>query len=134
MKKIILGLIVVFSLIAVSNLFFEGHTLAAVDAFKACEIETATGEKPTICEDVDQQKAANTNPVVNILRIVLNILSVIAGIAAVILLIVNGLRLVVSNGDTNGVKNARNGIIYVLAGVFVVLFAQMIVVFVLDKL
>lgn len=134
MKKFLAGFLIVASFLLPVAVVTEQNVAAGVDAFEVCKIQTATGEKPTVCKDVAAQNQAGTNPVIGTLKIVLNVLSFVAGVAAVILLIVNGLRLVLSNGDTNGVKNARSGVIYVLIGLLVVVIAQSIVIFVLDKL
>lgn len=134
MKKFLTGFFILTSLLIPMAAVTEQRVAAGVDAFEVCKIETATGEKPTVCKDVSAQNQAGTNPVIGTLKIVLNVLSFVAGVAAVVLLIINGLRLVLSNGDTNGVKNARSGVIYVLVGLLVVVIAQSIVIFVLDKL
>lgn len=134
MKKLLTGLLVFGVLLfpAIAALPIPAH--AAVDLFKTCAIETVDNSVPSVCKDADNQTGSDTNPIIEILRVVLIVLSFVAGLAVVLLLIVNGLRLILSNGDSNGVKNARSGIVYVLVGLAVVLSAQIIVIFVLDKL
>ena len=86
----------------------------------------------TVCQDV--QNAGTTNPIINGLSIAINIVSILIGIAAVIVIIISGMRLGLSGGDPNAVKTARNGIIYSLVGVAIAAAAQIIVIFVLNKI
>lgn len=138
MRKLFLGLfILLVSVLPV--VVASGTAVAAVDVFKTCGIKTYSApgtnpSAPTVCTDVANQQTAGTNPVVGLLKIVLNILALTAGIAAILLIIINGLRLILSNGDSNGVNGARTGLIYSLIGVGIVVFAQVIVVFVLDRI
>jgi hypothetical protein len=46
---------------------------------------------------------------------------------------VSGFRFLTAGGDSNAAASARSGLIYSLIGVAVVASAQLIVIFVLDK-
>lgn len=85
------------------------------------------------CRDVKAQGSVN-NPIISLIKTVITVVSYIGGVAAVIVLIISGLRLLLANGDSNTVSTARNGILYSLAGVAVIALAQVIVIFVLDRL
>ncbi len=74
------------------------------------------------------------NPAIAIIKTIIDIISIVAGAAAVIGLIISGLRIVLANGDSNAVASARSGIIYSLIGIIVIVFAQLIVIFVLDRI
>ena len=128
MKKLILLFVFGLSLLFVLT---AAPKAQAIEVFGPCNKTAAT--VGTVCKDVQSQKADQSNPVNRLLKVVLNILSFIAGVAAIILIIVNGLRLIASGGDASGVKTARSGLIYALVGVAIVLSAQLIIIFVLDK-
>jgi hypothetical protein len=115
-----------------------GLTLAnagAVDIFTNCGKGTATTE-PDVCTDANSQTGDNgtNNPIIHAIAVAINILSIITGIAAVIGIVISGLRFVLSNGDSNAIASARSGVVYALIGIVVTVSAQVIVIFVLDKI
>ena len=129
MKKLFLLIVLGLTCFAA---FGAAPKVQAIEVFAPCtNTAAATG---TVCKDVQSQKSASTNPVNQLLKVVLDILSFIAGIAAIILIIINSLRLIASGGDANGIKTARSGLIYALVGVAIVVSAQSIIIFVLDKI
>ena len=97
------------------------------------DCSSTVGQSTDYCKEADQQKA-NGNPVVSLIKTIINLISYIAGAAAVISLIVFGLRMVLSNGDSQSAANSRNGIIYALIGIVVIIMAQLIVVFILNRI
>lgn len=64
---------------------------------------------------------------------VINLLSAAVGIIAVIMIIVGGFRYITSSGNPEAAKSARNTILYAIIGLVVVAMAQIIVLFVLNK-
>jgi hypothetical protein len=113
---------------------------SAVNIFQVC---TSSGQPADIssqaagtdvCKDAAQQKASGTNPIITVLKVVLSIISFVAGIAVVITVILSGIRFITSGGDSNGIKKARETLIYSVVGIVVVIFAQVIVVFILDRI
>lgn len=89
--------------------------------------------KSGVCVDTAQQSKSKNNVFAGVIKDVIEVLSYITGIAAVIMLIISGIRLVVSGGEPNNVAAARTGIITALIGIVIVVFAQLIVLFVLDR-
>lgn len=129
MKRILIGLTLLCAILL--PLYLVDGSASAVNVFQDCNDKVA--KTTNVCKDVKAQDKSDKDPIIGVLKAVLNIMSYVAGVASIILLIINGFRLIVSNGEANGIKNARNGIAYVLVGVAVVLTAQIIVIFVLDK-
>lgn len=66
-------------------------------------------------------------------QLIANTLIFVIGAIAVIMVIVGGLRYVLSNGDTAGVKSAKDTILYSLVGVVVSLLAYALVSFVIGR-
>lgn len=64
---------------------------------------------------------------------IINIFSWVVGIISVIMIIVGGLKYILSGGDSNSVSSAKNTILYAVVGLVIVAFAQIIVLFVLDR-
>lgn len=72
----------------------------------------------------------NAGQITNILQIVFGV----AGALALLIIIIAALRFITSNGDPQGVAQARNTIIYAAIGLVVCIFAEVIVSFVLTNL
>jgi hypothetical protein len=106
---------------------------SAVDIFQnTCG---SSASKTDVCNDVnDQNNSPNSNPIIRILKAAILVVSYIAGVAAVIGIIVSGIRLIVSGGDAQAMASARTGLVYSLIGIAVVALAQVIVIFVLDRI
>lgn len=101
------------------------------------DCKSPAGEKTNYCKEATAQNDPNNptpNPIIGFIKTIINVVSYVAGAAAVIILIASGLRLVLTNGDSNTVSTARNGILYSLAGIAVIALAQVIVIFVLDRI
>jgi hypothetical protein len=120
----------------------SGSRVYAVDIFSQCSNSTvqqdcadcSSGLKITdVCTDTNSQASANTNPIINDLKIAINILSIAIGAASVIIIIISGLRMTISS-DSQSVSRARDGVIYSLVGILIATLSQAIVIFVLDKL
>jgi hypothetical protein len=133
MKRIIL----IFALAAglLSPIALGSGQGFAADVFNNCGNGSAAGT-PAACQDANTQDANNgqNNPIVKIIKTAIRILSYVVGIAAIIGIVVSGIRFMTAGGDSNAVASARSGLIYSLVGIAVVVLAQVIVVFVLEKL
>lgn len=105
-----------------------------VEQKKSCtDCKSDTGSITTYCKEASTQNGVS-NPIIKFIKTIIDTVSYFAGAAAIIILIVSGLRLVLVNGDSNTVTTARNGILYSLAGIALIALAQLVVVFVLDRL
>ncbi len=93
--------------------------------------------KDEICKGVDLTGSSCTTtsgPTVDsVVKLVINVLSLIVGIAAVIMIIIGGFKYITSSGDASNITSAKNTILYAVIGLVVVALAQVIVVFVLNK-
>lgn len=115
----------------------------AVDIFSNC-VKTSSANQcsdcksqaanTVVCKDVVDQQGSNTDPIITIIKAAITIISYVVGVAAVIGIILNGIRYIISNGDTNAISGARTGLAYSLVGIAVTVLAQLIVVFVLDRI
>lgn len=84
------------------------------------------------CNTVDTTANA-TSSVNKIIKTVINILSFVVGVVSVIMIIIGGLKYVTSGGDSNSISSAKNTILYALVGLVIVALAQVIVMFVLNR-
>lgn len=64
---------------------------------------------------------------------VINVFSFIVGVISVIMIIIGGLKYITSTGDSNKTESAKNTILYAVIGLAVVALAQVIVLFVLNR-
>lgn len=129
MKKVLISILVTFGLLV--PLIALPATASAVNVFQACsEVGGASGTQA--CKAAGE--GTTSDPIVEILKVVLEILSIVVGIASVVGVIIGGIKFITSNGDPGSVKSARDTVLYSLVGAVVVIFAQAIVAFVLDKL
>ncbi len=130
MKRIFITLLLTFTLCSPA-LAIAGQA-AAVDVFQPCNGAAAGSD---VCNDAGSQQGNNgkNNPIVNIIKAAIEVLSYIIGAAAVIGIVVSGIRLMTAGGDSNTVASARTGLVYSLVGVGVAVLAQVLVVFVLDR-
>lgn len=112
---------------------FAGHVSAAA-IFAGCGDNSANGNTPVVCSEARGGEANPQNPVITLIKIAIDILSFIVGAAAIIGIVVSGLRFILANGEANAISAARSGLVFSLIGVAVVILAQVIVVYVLDKL
>lgn len=77
----------------------------------------------------DYLPKTNTNSFGTILNYVLAIF----GAVAVIMVVYSGIQLIISQGNSEKVAQARRGIIYAVAGLVVIFFAQVIVLFIFNR-
>jgi len=77
------------------------------------------------------------NPIVGangILTRVIQIFIYFVSVASVIVIILAGLRFITAQGDPNSVSTAKKSIFYAIVGLLVAVLAQIMVLFVLNKL
>lgn len=67
------------------------------------------------------------------IKLVIDILSMVVGVIAVIMIIIGGLKYIMSSGDSNNITSAKNTILYAIIGLVIVAVAQILVIFVLNK-
>lgn len=79
-------------------------------------------------------QTSQDNRVVDILVSVIELLTIAAGVVVIIAVIVGGLMFVLSAGDSQKTTQARNYIIYSIAGFIIIGLAQLIILFVLDRI
>ncbi len=77
--------------------------------------------------------AQNDSSLTNVLKNVVNILSLLVGFASVVMIIIGGFKYIISSGDSNSVNSAKNTIMFAVIGLVIVAFAQVIVIFVLNR-
>ncbi|HPD98962.1 MAG TPA: hypothetical protein PLJ04_02610 [Candidatus Saccharibacteria bacterium] len=77
----------------------------------------------------DYLPKTNTNSFGTILNYVLAIF----GAVAVIMVVYSGIQLIISQGNSEKVAQARRAIIYAVAGLVVIFFAQVIVLFIFNR-
>jgi hypothetical protein len=91
----------------------------------------------TLCVDNNVTQNQQNNSVFGqngIITKAAKLLSIVVGVAAVIMIIVGGIQYVTSSGDPTNVSNAKNTVLYAIIGLVVALLAQVIIVFILNKL
>jgi len=106
--------------------------VSALDIFSG--VCNGTGAATDVCKQAQKGASDKANPVISVIKVVIDILSFVIGAVAVIGIVISGLRLIVANGDTGSINAARSGLQYSLIGIAVTILAQVIVLFVLDKL
>lgn len=131
MKNIIKTLLIV-AILALGLMVITPKTYAVSGVFSYCNSNTAI-QGSTVCKDVHSGANSTNDPVITDLKTTIDIISFIVGIAAVITIVVSGLRMVTGGGNPETVSSARSAIIYAVIGILIVSIAQLIVVFVLDK-
>lgn len=95
---------------------------ASAQSLKACEGVAATGGSCDTGTGLTKGFAT-----------VANTLIFIVGAVSVLMVIIGGLRYVLSNGDSAGLKSAKDTILYALVGVVVSLLAYALVSFVIGR-
>ncbi len=136
--KNILTFFTITTIVYLSSLFIglpayaNSSTTFGVDVLNpVCSNLTGGASNSPVCKD----NAPNgQNPITSTIGNVLKIVSYAIGFIAVLSLIVAGLRMVLSGGDPETVKSVRNTILYAVIGIVIAASAQLIVVFVLEKL
>jgi len=136
--KVILSSLVGFISTALLVLTFGASTSAlSIDSnsfgsfIPACSSKGIANDTP-VCSDVNSQ-AKNQNPIINIIKDVINLLSYAVGVIVVFMISISAITFITSGGESDSVSRAKRGLIGAVIGVLVVSLAQVIVIFVLDK-
>jgi hypothetical protein len=130
-----LRIILIVPVILIASLFLTPRIYAASGVTQFCQ--SATAQRTTFCQDTSKGNSdanKNNNPVISVIKTAITILSYIIGVASVVTIIISGLRMVLSEGKPENISSARSAIIFAVVGVIIAISAQLIVVFVLDKL
>jgi phosphotransferase system glucose/maltose/N-acetylglucosamine-specific IIC component len=131
MKKLLASIFVSLSMLL--PIAVAGSASAAVNIVPQCG-STLNSTNTSFCSDVTSAKRGTaSDPVINIIRVVIEIISYITGIAAMILIIISAIKFVTSGGDSQKVSSARGSLINALIGIVITIVAQAIVVFVLNN-
>jgi len=119
-KQHVMSLAVV---LGIGSVFLPAMPVAAVDVYKQCG---ASGDS-AIC------KAADSDDLGGMVKIVINTVLVVLGMIAVIMVVVGGVRYTTSNGDSGAIKTAKDTILYAVIGLVVAIMAFSIVNFVVGR-
>lgn len=95
----------------------------AVNVFDQCKGNSAS----KVCA---AQTKDNAN---SMIKTVINLLLTALGIIAVIMIVIGGVRYTTSQGDSSGLKSAKDTIIYAVVGLVVAMLSYSIVNFVLGR-
>ena len=94
-----------------------------------------SGQTNTVCPDVTgSKKGAKNDPIIKIIKDVTIVVSWVTGVIAVIMIIISAIKFITSGGDSAKVASARSTLITAMVGIAITITAQLIVVFVLDKI
>ncbi|MEI8187503.1 MAG: hypothetical protein WCG30_00970 [Candidatus Saccharibacteria bacterium] len=127
MKKILLILSIPLTILSYSSSVFATGVIN--DVCSKANTYQSSATPPGFCND-----HPTTNPVYTILSTVLDIMSYVIGFVSVLVIIISGFRMIVSGGDSQTLNSSRNAIIYAIAGLAIAASAQIIILFVLNKL
>ncbi|MCA9332569.1 hypothetical protein KDA00_01705 [Candidatus Saccharibacteria bacterium] len=113
-------------------------TLSTGIASAATTPPTPPPGRDSVCEGIgitggDCDATTTQTSVSSLVANVISILSWVVGVAAVIMIMIGGFKYITSQGDANSINSAKNTILYAIVGLAVALFAQLIVMFVVNK-
>jgi hypothetical protein len=128
MKRIISSLGLMIALLGVGAVVLPAPSALAINVFNQCApIDPANPNDPSntaVC------KAQGTDNATSMVTTIINTLLYILGIIAVIMIIVGGIRYTTSNGESAGIKGAKDTITYAVIGLVVAILAYAVVNFV----
>jgi len=97
----------------------------------------AATAKADVCNAIgggnDCSKTSNGVDINKVISVVIKTMSAIIGVISVIMIMVSGFKYITSGGDSSKTASAKNTLIYAVVGLVIVAFAQVIVLFVIDK-
>lgn len=126
MKRIISTLILAATLFTGAALLTPAPSASAINVFGQCDSNPANSGS-AVCV------ARKTDNATSMITIVINTLLWVLGIIAVIMIIIGGIRYTTSNGDSSGLKSAKDTITYAVIGLVVAILAYSIVNFVVGR-
>jgi hypothetical protein len=131
-KTTLLATVIVTVLLA--SLLFVFAGVAEAQIFEECDNAAAANSEfcKTIGTDPgSEDKLFGPDSLLN--RVTETIIF-IAGSISVLMIVIGGLRYILSNGDPQGISNAKNTIIYAVVGLVIALSAEAILLLVLQRL
>ncbi|HMI09089.1 MAG TPA: hypothetical protein VK497_01680 [Candidatus Saccharimonadales bacterium] len=121
MKKI-KQLILAFAIVTgVGAMTLPAAPALAVNVFDSC----AGNSTAAVCKS----QKDNATPMI---KIVINLLLTALGMISIIMIIIGGVRYTTSQGDSSGIKSAKDTIVYSVVGLVVAILSYSIVNFVLE--
>src|SRR6187549_2406517 len=105
-KQFVMSLAVVFGAVGV---LAPVANVSAVDVFKQC----GSNADAAVC------KASNADDLGGMVKNIINGVLVVMGMVAVIMIVIGGVRYTTSNGDSAGIKSAKDTILYSVVGLVV---------------
>lgn len=117
-------------------------TLAAVPAYAAWNPFDDPQNSESVCrqdrsKDLAVCDISGKDPISGpggVLIRVTRLIAYVTGAIAVIMMIVGGFMYITSNGDTGKISTAKNTLIYAAVGLVVIATAQMLIVFVINRI
>ncbi len=91
----------------------------------------------TVCTEKEEPQDITSNRIYGrdgVFTKAVNIISIAIGIAAIVMVFIGSFKFIMSGGDANQAASARRTVTFAIVGVVVALFAQVIILFVLNKL
>ncbi len=107
----------------------------AFDLFhRVCNANTSSS---TLCQEKNKPQTNDCNAIFGrcgILMKATSIISIGVGAASVIMIVIGGFKFVLSQGDASNITSARNTVLYAVVGLVVAVLAQVIIVFVINRI
>jgi hypothetical protein len=119
LKQLIFAFAIV---VGIGTMALPASPVMAVNVFDQC----AGNSTAAVCKS---QKDSATP----MIKIIINLLLTALGIIAVVMIIIGGIRYSTSQGDSSGLKSAKDTIVYSVVGLVVAMLSFAIVNFVIGK-
>jgi hypothetical protein len=128
-------LLIVTSLIVTSLMLWGGHVLAAGPFDEICK----NNPSASVCQEVvkNPQNPKGKNALYgpgSLLARATSLAAIAVGVVSVVYIIIGGIKFTTSGGDSNNVTSARNTVLYAVIGLVIAAMAQVIVVFIINKI
>ena len=121
--------------LSLTLLIFATMTVPAFGLFSTVGAQdfcnTPEGAATVFCKNQTNKDPITGND--GIIETIIDVIILITAISSVIVVVIGGFQMVVSGGDSQRVAKSRSMIIYGVIGLVIAIFAQVIVVFVLNK-
>lgn len=135
-KTAIFGLLVLFALPATLNAVpAQAQSVNTLDPLcKRYDVDDQNA--PDVCKEdaATRSETASDNKVTSFILEVIKVMLFALGVVSVVAVIYGGLTYVTAAGDMAKIKKARNTILYAIGGLIIAVSAQLIILFVLDRL
>ncbi|MDZ7785872.1 MAG: hypothetical protein U5L95_01995 [Candidatus Saccharibacteria bacterium] len=124
MRRLAAILIVLFSFASIG--LFSGDVVSAQVLNPACE---GVDPLPPACSETDNDPFRGGSLLSDVVRL----FSYALGVIVVIMVIIAGIKFATSGGDASSVKSARDTLLYAVLALAIAAIAQLILIFVIDK-